>query len=91
MMLITVEDVFDLGNRLVLVPGVDSSIADTFKEITAIKLIFPNGSSRKVDIYGIELLTPNPQRIYPIAICKSLEKNQIPIGTQVWTIDNLID
>lgn len=88
MMLITVKDVFDLGNRLVLLPGVDSSVVDIFKEITAVKLIFPNGSSRKVDIYGIE---PNPQRIYPIAIHKSLEKNEIPIGTQVWTIDNLVD
>ena len=91
MMLITVEDVFDLGNRLVLAPGVDSSVADILRKITTVELIFPNGFSQKVDIFGIEHITPNPQRIYPIAICKSLDKDAIPIGTQVWTIDNLID
>lgn len=88
MMLITVEDIFDLGNRLVLAPGVDSSVADTLRGITTVKLIFPNGSSCKVDLVGIELITP---KIYPIAISKSLDKNAIPIGTQVWTIDNFIE
>ena len=39
-MLITVEDVFDLSNRLALASGVDSLVTDTFKKITAVELIF---------------------------------------------------
>ena len=49
-----------------------------------VELIFPNGSSQKVHLVGREINVPNTNRIYPIAISKSIDKNNIPIGTEVW-------
>lgn len=84
----TVEKIFDLGNRLVLGPGVNGSETGYLRPKTVVELVCPDGSSFTTNIVGIELVIPNHRGKYPIALSKEIGKGNIPIGTQVWTVDD---
>ena len=77
-LLIVIEGVFDLSSCLVPLPGSDSSVAASLKGTTIVKLAHPNRTSSVVEMLGIELITPNPKRTYPIALRPNLGKDGIP-------------
>ena len=58
--LFTVEDVFILDGRIVLVPGVDA--AHRVLSGSRLQLRRPNGSTVTATVGGVEIPSPNPQR-----------------------------
>ena len=47
----------------------------------------PDGTEIMTDIGGLEFLTPNPDHELTV-MHKQLDKNDVPAGTGVWSVDN---
>jgi len=87
--LFTVESLFTIfGRGVVLVPGLDGPLP--LRRIgEAIELRRPDGSSIRTSIGGLERhSTPLPpgKRKYPLILPPGLGRDEVPIGTEVWTI-----
>ena len=87
-LLFVVEDTFFIkGRGLVLVPGIvpqgEERIGDT--------LVFkrPDGSHLKWTIGGFEMIhcTPPKQTTDMFIVLKGLNQDDVPIGSEVWSID----
>jgi hypothetical protein len=85
--LLVVEHTFAIkGRGLVLVPGIIPEGDERFRMGDCIRLRKPDGSSIVTRIGGLELLCPNPRRDVVI-ILKDAAKGEVPIGTEVWSVD----
>lgn len=86
--LFTVEFVFTIPTRgVVLAPGLDGPPA-YHRVGEAIELRRPDGSSISTAIRAVERLSPtlsSGKRMYPIILPPDLGKDDVPIGTEVWT------
>lgn len=83
-LLFTVTDTFLIrGHDLILAPGISSN-HDNVRVGDPLRLKRPDGSILESAIGSIEMLTPNPMRVFPIAV-RNLSKDDVPIGTEVWT------
>ena len=75
-----VEDTFRIQGLLVLLPGATSeqnvAVGDQ------ILITRPDGSTVEADVQGLEMGSPNPRRIYPIAV-GSNEVGDVPVGSLV--------
>jgi translation elongation factor EF-Tu-like GTPase len=83
-LLFVVEDTFSIkGRGTVLVPGFSDRL--NLKIGKPIEFRRPDGSRLTSAIQGIEMLSPNPTHTVPILV--SVVKDEIPIKSEVWTID----
>lgn len=88
--LFTVSDTFLIrGRGLVPVPGIVPVGQERFHVGDPVLLKRPDGSELRAVISGIEIpyRDPNPNPSFPILL-KNLGKEDVPIGTEVWSVDN---
>ena len=85
--LFVVEDTFAIeGRGLTLVPGIIPEGNEVFRPGDPIMLRKPDGSFFATRIGGLEMVYPNPRRDVVIML-KDLTKADVPIGTEVWSVD----
>ena len=84
--LFVVESVFLIGHGgPVLVPGLTRTVGDDrVRAGDRIELRRPDGSILVTRIHGINFVKPS-KGIYPISLPKSISKNDVPVGTEVWS------
>ncbi len=86
--LFTVEDTFLIeGRGLVPVPGIAPQGDERFRVGDPIKLKRPDGSEMVRRIAGLELLCPRPRPDDVVILLKGLGKDDVPVGTEVWSVD----
>jgi hypothetical protein len=86
-LLFTVEDTFLItGHGLVLVPGIAPEGEERFRSGDPILLKRPDGSEIASRIDGLELCTPNPKHLVAILL-KAMNKVDVPVRPQVWSVD----
>ena len=88
--LITVEEIFALKGRgtITLLPDVKLQPGETIKPGSKIMLRKPDGSIQYQKIYGIEqlhMIETGPCKI--VIVISNSPKIDLPIGTEVWTVD----
>lgn len=71
------------GRGIVLEPGITPAEGEKFRVGDTLRLVRPNGSSEIVSIAGFELFSGEAA---PILLKESLTKEQVPVGTEVWSI-----
>ncbi len=87
-LLFVVEDRFEIAEHgLVPVPGFQPIDDERFMVGDLIRLRKPDGTDTVVPIGGIELPNPNPNHLIVILL-KGLTKADVPIGTEVWSIEH---
>jgi hypothetical protein len=87
--LFTVEDTFIIeGRGLVPIPGIVPQGNERFKVGDAIRLKRPDGSEIEWQIGGLELLCPPPRKDEVVILLKGLGNDEVPIGTEFWSVDN---
>jgi hypothetical protein len=85
--LFTVEFTFLIRDRgLVLVPGIIPEGEERFRVGDPIALRRPDGSFIEANIGGLEMLDPNPRRDV-VVMLKGMTKDDVPVGTEVWSVD----
>lgn len=86
--LFTVEDTFLIeGRGLVPVPGIVLQGDECFQVGDPIRLKRPDESEIAWRIGGLELLCPPPRPDEVVVLLKGLNKDDVPIGTEVWSVD----
>ena len=86
--LFVVDDTFEIkGRGLILAAGISPEGEERFRVGDLIRLQRPDGSAAVVRIDGLEILSPNLRNIFPILLT-SVSKNDVPIGTEVWSVDS---
>jgi hypothetical protein len=86
--LFVVEDRFEIrGRGLVLVPGINPEGDERFRVGERIALRKPDGTSVEAPIGGLEIpMSDNPSQGVLILL-KTLTKEDVPAGTEVWSCD----
>lgn len=88
--LFTVEDTcLIMGLGLVPVPGIIPRGEERFRVGDPILLTRPDGSSLPWQIRGFEFSCGEPPRDDVHILLKGLDKQDVPIGTEVWSFDVL--
>jgi hypothetical protein len=83
-----VEDVFSIAGRgLVFVPGITPTGNESLRVGDPLLLKRPDGNCVSTAISGLELVCPNPRHEVCVLL-KGLTKDDIPIGTEVWSVDH---
>ena len=86
MLLLTISEVFEINGRgSVPFPGVSWDMPVSLKVGQLVELRRPNGPMLRVEIGGIEHLTPNPHKMTPLLF--NLPRSELPIGTEIWTLN----
>jgi hypothetical protein len=87
--LFVVEDTFTVEARkiLVLLPGVVLQNDERFAAGDAISLRRPDASIIEERIASLELMNPMPPSGAVAVVLKDLRKQDVPVGTEVWSID----
>jgi hypothetical protein len=86
--LFIVEDTFIIkGRGLVPVPGIVPQGEERFRVGDPILLQRPDGSSLAWQIGGLELICGGPPRDDVVVLLKGLDKEAVPVGTEVWSVD----
>src|SRR5208337_2384973 len=86
--LFTVEDTFLIqGRGLVPVPGIVPQGDERFRIGDKIRLKRPDGSEIEWQIGGLEMLCPRPRPDEVVILLKSLTKDDVPAGTEVWSVN----
>jgi hypothetical protein len=86
--LFTVEDTFLIeGRGLVPTPGIVPQGDERFRVGDPIRLKRPDGSEIEWQIGGLEFICPPPRQDEVVILLKGLGKNDVPIGTEVWSVD----
>ena len=70
---------------LVLAPGIVPEGNERFRVGDMIELRFIDGARTQVPIAGLDLFTQNPSHTIPVMLPKKIEKNDVPVGTEVWS------
>ena len=85
--LFTVNDSFDIAGRYVIpVPGVPPSIRGV-RQGLKIELRRPNGTIIPTEVACVPIIDPyDPHRPIQIGL-RGLSKDDIPVGTEIWMID----
>ena len=86
--LFTVEDSFRLRVAAFSVPGIVPQGDERFRIGDPIKLKRPDGSEIAWQIGGLEMLYPRPPQNDVVILLKGLGKDDVPIGTEVWSVDS---
>jgi hypothetical protein len=90
-LLSTIESVFEISGRgCVIVPGISESVRGDLvvRQGAAIELRKPDGTVTRTRIVALELLSgPNRRHCTPILLPTDLSKDDLPIGTEVWLLD----
>lgn len=73
------------GRGLVLIPGIVPIGDERFRIGDPLLLKRPDGSEVRTTIGGIELMIPVRNHDFTIVL-KELIKEDVPIGTEVWSI-----
>ena len=85
-LLFTVTDTFPIRARgVVLLPGIVPDGEERFRIGDPLLLKRPDGSTLETMIGGLEILTPRTTPFTPVLL-KGLGKNDVPVGTEVWSI-----
>ncbi len=90
----TVEDTFAIRDRgLVFVPGIIPEGKEKFQIGDPILLKRPDGSTLQTKIGGLELIQGGhlPPREDVAIFLKGMNKEDVPIGTEVWSVDSIAD
>jgi translation elongation factor EF-Tu-like GTPase len=89
--LFTVEDVFNLTGRGIVVAGELEQNSPIFKVGNIVLLIHPDGKELVTEIIGIEMVNPidyeNFNRKKIGVLLKVVSKEDVPIGTEVFLND----
>jgi hypothetical protein len=87
-LLFVVEDTFMIrGRGLMTLPGIKLTDDERFTRDDPILLKRPDGTAKRWCIGGVEMpMTPAPRLEYPVLL-EGLEKDDVPIGTEVWSVD----
>jgi len=86
--LFTVEDRFYIDGRgLIPVPGIVPEHGERYRVGDPIELRRPDGSVLRTRIGGIEMINPTPQRSDTIILLRECTKDDVPVGTEVWSVD----
>ena len=87
-LLLVVEDTFLIqGRGIVPVPGIIPIGSERFRIGGTLVLRRPDGTELTTRVGGLELFDPNP-RGDVVVLLKDLSKEEIPIGTEVWSVDS---
>ena len=87
-LLFIVEESFAIkGRGLVPVPGIVPQGVERFRVGDPILLKRPDGSSLAWQIGGLELISGGPPRDDVVVLLKGLRKEEVPVGTEVWSAD----
>ncbi|CAN5320550.1 hypothetical protein BH10PLA2_BH10PLA2_02900 [soil metagenome] len=85
-----IEDTFFItGRGLVLVPGIVPQGDKRFQIGDSIRVIRPDGSQLACTIGGIEMISCSPPRPKTdvVILLKGLGKEDVPIGSELWSSD----
>ena len=87
-LLFTIEDTFFiLGRGLVPFPGIVPVRNERFRIGDPLLLKRPNGRTVMSRIAGIEMMNPPLPNFAVVVLLKELTKNDVPIGTEVCSVD----
>jgi hypothetical protein len=89
--LFIVEDTFFIkGRGLLPVPGMVCRGGERLRVGDALLLKRPDGSCLDWKIGGIELISNSPPRPKNevVILLRGLSKDDVPIGTEVWSVDS---
>jgi hypothetical protein len=89
-LLMTVEDVFDLGDRTVLTPGVASG-GPIFRNGQRVELVRPDGSRFESTVFCEVVSASKPPEFRPLAVGPGVTKDDVPIGTEVWLLEDVAE
>jgi hypothetical protein len=83
-----VEDTFSIAGRgLVFVPGIIPTGDEKVRVGDPLLLKRPDGKWVDTVISGLELVCPNPRREVCFLL-KGLTKDDVPVGTEAWSVDH---
>src|SRR5262245_57402296 len=86
--LFIVEDSFFIkGRGLIPAPGIIPQGEERFRVGDPIFLKRPDGSTLAWQIGGIEMIHTAVPRRDVVILLSGLDKEQVPIGTEVWSVD----
>lgn len=86
--LFVIEDSFFIrGRGLIPVPGIVPQGMERFQAGDPILLKRPDGSTLVWQIGGIEMIHTAVPRQDVVILLSGLDKEQVPIGTEVWSVD----
>jgi hypothetical protein len=74
------------GRGLVLLPGIMSVGQERFHAGEPLLLRRPDGTELLTTITSLEIMIPNP-RHEVVVVLKELTRDDVPIGTVVWSVD----
>ncbi len=81
-----VDDAFQISRRgCVVIPGIPKDAAFQIKVGDSLLLRRPDGSVLLTVFGGVEIVSPSNDRGSPILLGAEVTKDQVPIGTEVWT------
>jgi len=90
LLLFTVSDRFTIqGRGIVPLPELKSIGNEHFRVGDQLRLRRPDGTEDLVPIVGLDLLKPLNGRCQPVVMLLGKEKDSVPIGTEVWSIDRV--
>ena len=85
--LFTVTDVYLIrGRGLVVLPGIVPIGEERFRIGELLLLKRPDGSEIEATIGGLEMFTDTTRPDIPVML-RGLGKEDVPIGTEVWSLD----
>jgi hypothetical protein len=88
-LLFTVEDSFMIkGQGLVPVPGIVPQGQERFGPGDPIELRRPDGIRLTTRIASLELVSAHPPRNDWHVVLRDLSKDDVPVGTEVWSVDD---
>mgnify|MGYP003386515356 CR=1 FL=1 len=71
--------------RLILGPEGPVPSGIPFKQGDTVTLKRPDGGTVDTRIVSVEMPNPNPQGVYPFVLEGVTSKDEVPIGSEVWT------
>ena len=85
-----VEDAFQINGRgLVLVPGIVPQGEERILIGMPLLMRRPDGTELNWTVGGIEMISVSPYvpRNDVVILLRDLDKSEVPIGTEVWSVD----
>jgi hypothetical protein len=81
-----VDNAFQISGRgCVVTPGIPKDASFQVKVGDSLVLRRPNGSVLHTVLVGVEFVRPPNDRGSPILLGAEVTKDQVPVGTEVWT------